>query len=371
MIKYVNHSKFNPFSPASREITHKLYNENIKPKVEEIQSILMAVIPFHEREGLLLRVAVSLFLSGTASVGCIYLTKKYTESILPISTPTLISVSFFSGAPFKIFSGIYNVLLKRTWNNRKCEIKTVIENSKDNKEGAAIYITAHQSADHNFALSDGVVKLEDVKALAQKFLVKDEIVTTSKQVSEAIENFVRGSSLPVKVVVIKGHGNGKRIYFGPDDYLNAENLKFIDALKKIDERAHIILLSCSTGKTRSEKGIFMADQLSLQLPGRTVTAPAFNSCACLRINPKYPQKIAVRSFKQLNGKAPLSCFTNSFLLENGIRNVKTTITFIEGEEDLILKKYEDKFNKDDIHVQKEGVVSNYECMDAEKIKLIW
>jgi hypothetical protein len=81
---------------------------------------------------------------------------------------------------FELFTNSLPVILgtdylvrSRFANNRSKEIKQAIEETRfETKEGVALILTVPKTADHNFALADGEQALDNIKALAKRFLIE-------------------------------------------------------------------------------------------------------------------------------------------------------------------------------------------------------
>lgn len=192
---------------------------------------------------------------------------------------------------FALIGSLDYFILSKLQNNRTNEIQELIEKSNEKseeKEGVALILSAAKSADHNFAFAENDSALLDIKYLAEKLIIENKVVLTPQEAAKAIEEVSKTRKQPIKVVYIRGHGLPTSIDLGKEQ-LTANDQAFVEALKKTDASAHIILKSCSTGQLRNEQCFAFADQLSFNLPGRTVTGVSAVAAACLIKDPRYPQ----------------------------------------------------------------------------------
>lgn len=311
---------------------------------------LLNSIPVEHRKNIPLRAAIA----TAVALPMFYLYSLTDKS--PAATNGLVRM----GIPMII--GIDYLVRSRFANNRSKEIKQTIEETRSEaKEGVALILTAPKTADHNFAFAEGEGALNDIKILAKRFLIESKTIATPQQAVEAIEEVCKVSSLPVKVVYFQGHGILQAVHLGHGQELRADSPGLIEALKKTDESAHIIFKSCSTGKLRSAQGVSLADQLSLKLLGRTVTANSMDAGAGLREDKRFPQGITLYNAVSAGWDSAEIIPSHSFCVKENERLVRILTPFhISGGStdfkeklNLFMKKYELHTGEDNKHKNNE------------------
>ncbi len=265
------------------------------------------------------------------------------------------------------------VVNNRAHNCRARDIRQVIEYSQlenENKEGVALILNASKWADYNNAFGDDELHLKEIEMIAKRFLIEYQTISTPQQLSETIEDVCKKSDKPVKLVIIRGHGALKEIQLSLSTSVKSDDKKLIEALKKTDESAHIILQSCSTGKLRSADGISFADQLSLDLPGRTVSGASTDAAVALMEHNDYPQGITLACLQVAVLRTPQKqIVTHSFCVKENKRFIKTLLP--PGES---LKKYQpaiylDAQYKTESLINKHKYHYNFSFKDLQKTVL--
>lgn len=275
-------SVINTFYTAAmtcKEASNKLFIRAVNYKNKKLNAI-----PAEHRIGLTLRAC-----AATVELLAFIRLALYTKD-------TWIGDKWLPHIGVSVIGGIDYFILSKLWNSKTKEIEQVIKDSHskiEEKEGIALVLSAPKTADHNFAFAEGENCLSDMQILGERFVIENRTISTPKQTADIIEEVCTTGKLPVKIVYIRGHGRLESIYLGNGEYLYANDQRLNDALKKTDACAHIILKSCSTGKLRTEQGISMADQLSLNLPGRTVTGNSTDAAAGLVKYLNGPKKITL------------------------------------------------------------------------------
>jgi hypothetical protein len=346
-------------SPCSSNVFNYFHNvivtckeapNNFLATAAEYRNKMWNSIPEHHRRGLPARVCVAAALTIPFIYLYSYSDKSFVSQrvILQIGAAAIGSIDYF--------------ILSRLWNTRTKEINQIIENTHakiEEKEGIALILSAPKTADHNFALADDDGALADIELIAKRFLIQSKTIPTPEQAYEAIEEVCKTSNLPVKVVYMWGHGKLQAIYLGKGQKLQATDPRLIEALKKTDASAHIILKSCSTGKLRSDQGISMADQLSISLPGRTVTANATDAGAALINDDRFPQGITLYNAISTGWDSSKVLPTHSFCVKENERKVRILAPFRTSADLISLAEQYKPYIEEDNKYKSEGLTSDY------------